>query len=388
MIRMPAATLGTLLLAVWLSPTIHAVTIYQDDFSGDGTSSLNGAIPDVAPGAETWASGSHLLNNGVQDGAGRFTSLLPFTPQQGAGLYTLSADFSVTGTNNSWLAMGFAESLAPSGAGLEERWLDGSNNSRPSLWALMRTAGTDGADQSFLGYAGGNHTFGGENAPTSSATSLVITIDTTNPDWEVTWDFNGDGVDRAATVLAADVPTIGYVGFSSTDAAGTTSITSFLLEGPAPPNQWNVNGSGSFNVADNWLDDVVPTGSAVFGSVLTADNAPATVTIDTSVSVNSLGFQNANSYILEGPGTLTLNGMASLEATQGTHTINAQVMGSSGLTKSGSGTIVLANGSNGYTGNTTITGGILDVPNLAAINQSSGSIDISAGATFRLNGDG
>lgn len=28
-----------------------AITIYQDDFSGNGLSSLNGAAPDVAPGA-------------------------------------------------------------------------------------------------------------------------------------------------------------------------------------------------------------------------------------------------------------------------------------------------------------------------------------------------
>ncbi|MCO6043275.1 autotransporter-associated beta strand repeat-containing protein [Aeoliella sp. ICT_H6.2] len=388
MTRKSTALLGALFVLVFSATTTSAVTLYQDDFGGDGLSSLNGAAPDVAPGSETWASGSHLLNNGTQDGAGRFTALLPFTPQPGAGLYTLSTEFSATGTSDNWLAIGFTEALAPAGGGLEERWLDGSNNSQPALWALARTAGSSGMDQSFLGYAGGNHTFGGVNAPTTSATSLIITVDTTNPDWEVTWDFNSDGVDRTETVLAADLPSIGYVGFSSTDVAGTTSITNFLLEGPAPPNQWNVDGGGSFNVASNWVDNVVPTGSAVLGSVLTAPNAPGTVTLDSPVSLTNLSFQNANSYVVDGPSTLTLQGMATLDVTQGTHTVNAQIAGSSGLTKSGTGTLVLSNASNSYTGDTTISGGVLDLTDLGAINQSSGTTSVAAGATLRLNGDG
>jgi autotransporter-associated beta strand protein len=377
-----------LLVASLSTLSAQAVTIYQDDFSGDGLSSLNGAAPDVAPAAETWASGSHLLNNGVQDGAGRFTALLPFTPTT-PGLYTLSADFSVTGSSNQWMAVGFAEALAPGSTGLEERWLDGSNNSRPALWALSRTTGSPGTDTSFLGYAGGNHTFGGVASSTTSATSMIITIDTSAADWNVTWDFNGDGVDRTETVLAADVPNINYVGFSSTDAAGTATITSFLLDGPAPPaNSWNVDGGGSFNTAGNWLANVVPTTDAIFGSVLTTPNAPASVTLDSAVSLTEVSFQNPNTYALEGPSTLTLTGSATLNATQGTHLINAQVAGSNGLTKTGGGTIVLSNNTNSYTGDTTVSGGTLRITQLGAINPSSGSINIGASGTFALAGDG
>ena len=375
----------------------RAVIIYQDDFSGDGSSSLNGAAPDVGLPGETWASGSHLKNNGVQDGAGRFTSLLPFTPEQGAGLYTLSADFTVTGTlttSSNWLAVGFTEVLGTANGGLENRWLDGStgNNSRPALWALARTMGTTATnntlDSSFLGYAGGNHTFGGVNSTTSSATSLVITVDTTNPDWLVTWDFNGDGVDRTETVLAANLPDIAYVGFSSTDSAGTTQITNFVLDGPAPPSQWVVNGGGSFNTPSHWSANEVPTSSAVLGGFLTADNAPATVTIDEPSSLNKLTFSNSNSYILGGASALTLTGDATLDATQGTHFVDAKLSGSNGLTKSGAGTLVLTNGANNYTGNTTVSAGELVLTNLDAINQASGTTTLAAGATLNLTGDG
>lgn len=379
-----------------VGPT-NAVVIYQDDFSGDGSSSLNGAAPDVGLPGETWASGSHLLNNGVQDGSGRFTALLPFTPQQGAGLYTLSADFSVVGTINSgnnWLAMGFAETLGLANGGLENRWLDGSdgNQSRPALWALARTMGntasTNNLDSSFLGYAGGNHTFGGVNATTSSATSMVITIDTTSPDWLVTWDFNGDGVDRTETVLAADVPSIAYVGFSSTDPVGTTQITNFLLDGPAPPTQWAVDGGGSFNAAGNWTENAVPTGAAILGGVLTAANAPATVTVDSPASLSSLTFNNGSPYILAGPSTLTLTGDAGLEVVQGIHTVSAKISGTSGLSKGGGGTLVLSNAANDYSGDTTVNAGVLALTDLGAINQASGTTTVNAGAALALSGDG
>ena len=151
---------------------------------------------------------------------------------------------------------------------LPKRWLPTERDLKTGGWTVRTTlgprcgrwyaaTGSHGADTSFLGYAGGNHTFGGVASSTISATSLIITIDTTAADWNVTWDFNSDGVDRTETVLAADVPNINYVGFSSTDTAGTATITSFLLDGPAPPtNVWNVDGGGSFNTAGNWLDNV------------------------------------------------------------------------------------------------------------------------------------
>ncbi len=230
MIRNPVVSLCTLLVAALLVTPANAGIIYQDDFSGDGLSSLNGAAPDVTPtGTETWASGQHLLNNGVQDGLGLFTALVPFTPQAGAGLYTFTTDFGAI-AGNSWLAMGFTTQLANGSASLDGRWLAGSTDSHPALWALMNPSGSA---QSFLGYAASppGQTNGPVNyTPPGGIQSLKITIDTTNPDWEVTWDFNGDGVDRAATVLAANVPAIKYLGFSTNASNGTSRITSMKLE--------------------------------------------------------------------------------------------------------------------------------------------------------------
>ncbi len=358
------------------SPAL-AVVIYQDTFDGDGSAGLNGAAPNVAIIPATWTSGTNLLNNGVQDGTGAFTALLPFTPEQG-GVYTLTASFNPSGSGLNWLAAGFAQRVAA----LEGGW-NATSGSQPALWALSRRAGATGTDTSFLGLPGAT-TAGSLAAPTLSATSLIITLDTTAPDWQVTWDFNGDGVDRMETILVANRPNINYVGFSSNDAAGTSTINSFTLEGPAPPLSWIVNGGGSFNTAANWSGNAVPTTIAVFGSVLTAPNAPAVVTLDSPISLNEIRFADADQYQLAGPGTLTLTGAATVNVSAGTHVISATIDGTDGLNKTGGGALILS-GTNTYTGDANVTAGALRAFSVGSI---TGDVDVAAGTSFGFQGDG
>jgi autotransporter-associated beta strand protein len=152
----------------------------------------------------------------------------------------------------------------------------------------------------------------------------------------------------------------------------------------ATPNQWDVNGGGSFNVAVNWSDGVVPTGQAIFGSALTSANAPATVTLDSPASVTGVKFQNSNQYILAGPSALTLTGSATV-AVSGTHQIIADIAGTVGLNKTETGTLVLA-AAKSYTGTTSVQAGTLLLNNLDAIdNQASGVLNTSATGTVLLS---
>jgi autotransporter-associated beta strand protein len=155
----------------------------------------------------------------------------------------------------------------------------------------------------------------------------------------------------------------------------------------APTGGWAINGGGSFNVAAHWSDKVVPTSAARFGDALTAPNAPASITLDSPVSLEQVEFENFNTYSLAGPSTLTLTGGARVNASAGTHYITAPIAGSAGVTKTGPGTVVLGNPANSYTGNTTVSNGVLAVTALGAINPLSGRINIAAGA-FALAGDG
>jgi len=157
-----------------------------------------------------------------------------------------------------------------------------------------------------------------------------------------------------------------------------------ITDTPVVVNQWNVDGGGSFNTPGNWLALEVPTADALFGNVLTEPNAPATVTIDNPVSLNSISFQNANQYILEGPSAVTLSGDREISVA-GAHQISADIAGTSGLAKTNGGSLVL-NGAKSYTGNTNIESGTLQINHLDAVdNQASSSINVDAAGTLLIS---
>jgi autotransporter-associated beta strand protein len=249
-----------------------------------------------------------------------------------------------------------------------------------------------------------NGTPGGTPINTGTVDAILMTyapafnLGTSNP-WELvlsdqgllqapnTDDYAGESYDLTGNTgrFIAIVADGWYGGVS----AGLGKVR---IEGtPLPPTGgWAVDGGGSFNLNTNWSDNSVPTTNAIFGNFLTAPNAPALVTLDSPASVNQVSFQNLYTYSLDGPSTLTLTGSAVLNASPSasTHLITAPVDGSNGVTKTGPGVVALVNPNNSYTGNTTVTEGILAATDLGAINQASGGIDIAAGAAFALAGDG
>ncbi len=84
-----------------------------------------------------------------------------------------------------------------------------------------------------------------------------------------------------------------------------------------------------------------------------------TVTLGTAITARSLTFQTSG-YTIAG-NTLTLaGGTGAINTGSGTQTISSIIAGSSGLTKSGTGTLILS-GSNIYTGVTTVSAGTLQI---------------------------
>ena len=194
-------------------------------------------------------------------------------------------------------------------------------------------------------------------------------------------------------------------------------LTSPLL--PAVDARWDAEGTDTFvSTASNWTGDVLPpfigTTNAIFGA------AGSTATIDTPVSFRGLVFnRDADFTLAAGAGALTL-GAGGIAATlpgtashsymiaeditlatnqawgvtnNGTGVATFTVSGavgdgasSFGITKSGSGPLVLS-GNNSYDGTTTVkTGGIIRISHANALGSTNGATVIENGAWLEVSG--
>ena len=156
----------------------------------------------------------------------------------------------------------------------------------------------------------------------------------------------------------------------------------------------NGNATGNWNDAGNWSGGI----PSLAGSSATFASAPGAVTLNANETVGGLTFNNAAGYTITGGNTLTLdnNGSgASVTVTTGSHTIStavafndnvtvapasgtqltisgniSQATGSSSLTKTGTGTLVLS-GTNSYSGGTSVSNGVLNFNGLSALGSAS-----------------
>ena len=172
-----------------------------------------------------------------------------------------------------------------------------------------------------------------------------------------------------------------------------TSVSSATYSTVATPT-WITPSDGSWSTTGNWSNNVVADDIGVTAdfSKLTL-SADTTVTLDIPATVGDLTFAdqgNAFNWILAVAGNpLTLNGGTNtpiINVVNKNTTIEAVVAGSSGLNKSGTGTLTLT-GNNTYSGGTEISAGTLQIANGtgSTATAGTGSIQIDANGTLIFN---
>jgi autotransporter-associated beta strand protein len=151
-----------------------------------------------------------------------------------------------------------------------------------------------------------------------------------------------------------------------------------------------VGGDGSWDLSSsNWTSDDGLTNS------LWTNPADAqftvgsgTVSVAGLIQTNSITFDSAGYTLADAGGSIELTGLASL-VVNANATIDAQIIGSAGLNKSGAGTLVLGNGFNAFTGNVAVSGGALQFADDGVLGDAGNpqTISLSNGAELAYTGN-
>ena len=300
-----------------VSPVPNTV-IFSEDFAG-------------APGSGDWIFTDVTSQWGLGGISGGFNYAAAFADYDNDGDLDLTTDLRVYANNqtsgNNWLKVrleGAGTTINRSAIGAQVRAsFDGITATR------QVEAGTGEGNQNDLTLHFGLGTYSG------------------NIDLEVTWP---GGTTQSLTVMP-----------------NQTTVVSLLAE-QQPDRTWNLDSSGDWN-GNNWTGGPAPNAnneSAIFAGGITS---PHTVFTDTAVTVKGITFDNDNTYVIAGAGSVTLSSdtnTSTIDVLQGDHQFQAVVnlsnatevhvaagstltfnnalnLGGNTLTKTGAGTLTMNN---------------------------------------------
>ncbi len=246
-----------------------------------------------------------------------------------------------------------------------------------------------------------------------------------------TWtQLHLNGVTAPATAAKARVSLMWDLGNVGAVNPQSFFFDDVVLDG-AGPNLggaiWLTNGSGDWNDPANWSSGTSPNAVDAEAQLLDALSAGHTLYADTPITVGKISFDNTNTYVISGAGSMTVNvtaGTGAFDVARGNHKINLPLTlakstiatiaagasltiadpltlaGGSTLTQSGAGTLNIISTVNN-TANATITsnGGTvnagLDLTNKISVVAQTGTFNLQAsqhlnaisgsGGTFNLS---
>ena len=158
------------------------------------------------------------------------------------------------------------------------------------------------------------------------------------------------------------------------------------------PATWKGTGGGSFTLASNWANNIVPNGLNAIANFSGSSTAPSMITLDYSITLAAINFDSAHSYTIAGSANLTLempSGTAGVNVQAGNHEISVPVVINSDTVISGAGTLELSGGISGdhtLTVLGTLTATSVQVDTLAI--GGAGATSVPEPSTFVLLGLG
>lgn len=338
------------------------------DFTGSTTSLTIGGSDIVAASHlyfDISAGQTLTLNSGVSYTGGSYIL-------QTAGGGTITLNGSISGTSRVWVLGGTTTEI---GTTTETPFIDIEGNSTvrfttsgayTSRIEIKDTATIDtGANTVSIS---GTVTDDGTNVLAKTGTG-TLTLSGTNSASGTMTVSQGTLSVAADSNLSAGAVTINGGTLAVT---GATTVNNAIVLG-ASNGTINVGANVTMSGVISGTGNLTKTGASTLTLSGTNTYSGTTTVSGGSLSVSSDGNLGTGNVVLNGGG-LTVTGAT---------TIDNDISGTSGLTKSGTGTVVLS-GTNTYSGGTTINGGTLQVSGGSAL-ADGGAVSVAAGATLDLN---
>lgn len=191
---------------------------------------------------------------------------------------------------------------------------------------------------------------------------------------------------------------LGGVGASALTllAAGVSQAAVVVWDGGGTDANWTTADNWSNNATWNSSNDASFASAFTSGTVINLNGSKTvaslmiTTTTDFSLNNDTLTLASGDLTRSAATGTTTLNsavvlGNTAVWSITGNLVANGIISGSRSLTKTGSGILTLT-AANTYTGDTTISDGILNLRNSAALGNSSGDTIVNDGGELQLQG--
>jgi len=219
------------------------------------------------------------------------------------------------------------------------------------------------------------------------------TVNGSSSGWLATTVWTNSGLTKGTTY--------GYQVMARDAVSNETAFSSVLNATPTEPTIfWDSNntgagrtdGGGTWINANQWWDgsaNVTWNNSIPNNAIIGNGGGGGTITLGT-VTAGSVVLTNFTGTYTLTAGSLTQSGGVTIAPTAANVTISTVIGGSGGLTKGGSGLLLLNNDGNSYSGPTVVTGGILQIGtayNAGALSIPGGYTgNPSTGSNIELNG--
>jgi fibronectin-binding autotransporter adhesin len=386
----PAVGSGSGMISVAAGANATFNGVIANNAAGTGGLTLTGAGTFTLGGTNTY-TGPTLINSGslAVPSSGSLSNVSVVTIASGG---TLSGAGTVGPvTVNGIIAPG--TTTTPGTLSVSSLTLSGGGSYN---WKLGDASGAAGTGWDLINVNGGLGPVTLNNTPASTFTINLLGPNVSNFDDTQSHTFQilsggvfaGNGFDASSFSLNT-------AAFPGSDPGSTFSLVSSsngslsLVYTPGPtPLIWKAGTGGPGNWSNSGASTDWSNGAWSPGSSAAFNQGNGAVTLSEPISAVGIRF-NVGGYTITGTGPNTLTSSAfSVTNTADVDTISAQIVGNSGLTLRGAGTLVLT-GANTYTGTTTIVSGTLQVTTNSlptdVVNNGTLTFAQTADGTFTRN---